>query len=312
MIKMKLKISYILIFGACFLHTATGLYSKSVYQKQIGKSEIEFELDAYYSPLDFYQPLTSSPIPYMGEKNELEIYKKLLLSPKPRFLVFELSVNPMPCLGVFAKKQFPEFYDKLYIGNDFNIIKSICAGFEEPYAASIFLGDVISFAPKDTSDTNGKGFIGILFSGGNYHIKDNVIISDNWLDSEIKFKGDKETKNQKISWSFGTGVKFHNNIYIKDVLYLSLKRNSTNYSASKLSIFKNSNFEYIFDIDAKKINFIRHYFMAGKKFPMKNKKIVFMLGAGFLWEGSDKYTGRLKRTTENKNFQILLRPNIEF
>jgi len=309
---MKRKFFFTVFFLALFLQETPYLHSKSVYQKQIGKSEIELELDAYYAPLDFYQPLTSSPIPYLGEESELEIYKKLLLSPMPRFIVFELSVNPMPCLGVFVKKQFPDFYDKLSIRNDFNIVNSVCAGFEEPYAFSVFLGNVISFAPKDKSNATGKGFIGILFSCGNYHIKDNEIISDKWLESEIKIKGDREKKDQKISWSFRTGAKFHDNAYIKDVLYFSVRRDRTDYSASELSIFKNSNFEYIFDIDTKNGNFIRHYFLAGKKFPMKNKKIVFTFGAGFLWEGSDKYTGRLKRTEETHNFQILIRPNIEF
>ena len=66
------------------------------------------------------------------------------------------------------------------------------------------------------------------------------------------------------------------------------------------------------DVDIKEGNIMRHFFLVGKKFPYSKKKIVFSIATGFVWEGSAKYTGKLARTNDEKNFQILVRPNVEF
>ena len=308
--------SVIVIIRKYFLVTIllldhSSIYSKSVYQKQINNQEIEIEIDAYYSSFDYYLPLTKTSIPYFDDTDELKIYKKLIISPVPRFFVFEISTYPMPCFGTLVKKHLLHFYDNLNISDSFNIVKSVSAGFEEPYALSLFLGNVISFKPKDTKNVEGKGYLGLLISGGNYHIKDNELITDNWIESEIKLKGDKIINDDKMSWSFRIGSKFHNHSYIKDVIYFSLRRDRTDFSDTK-SIFKNSNFEYTIDIEAKEISTIRHFFLVGKKFPFKRKKIVFSIGTGFVLESKDKYTGKLARLDNKEDFQILIRPNVEF
>ncbi|MEW6556252.1 MAG: hypothetical protein AB1349_02750 [Elusimicrobiota bacterium] len=296
------------------LFNISELIAKPIYQKQInkGNQEIELELDAYYTSFDYYLSLTKTPIPYLSETNELNIYKKLFATPKLCFLVFELSTYPMPCAGVFIKKQFLDFYEKMTLTKSINIIKSVTAGFEEPYAVSVFLGNVVSFKPASAKNTDGKGYVGALVSGGNYHIKDNELITDNWLETELKVKGERITPGKKMDWSFRIGTKLHNNSYIKDVLYFSVRRSRTDRGTTKQSVFTNSNFEYIFDADVKNGGIIRHYFLVGKKYPLKKPKIVVCLNAGFLWEGTEKYIGPLKRTSDTENFQILFRPNIEF
>ncbi|MFH0948320.1 MAG: hypothetical protein V1833_04900 [Elusimicrobiota bacterium] len=303
------RIILLLLF---FISIIQEIHAKSIYQKQINNNEIEIELDPYYTNFDYYLSLTEIAIPYYGDTDEINIYKKLLTNPTPRYLVFELSSYPLPCLGGLLKKQAPNFYESTNVTDDFNIIKSITAGFEEPYAISLFLGDVISFKQKNVKDAEGKGYIGLLLSGGNYHIKDNEIINDNWLETELKIKGDKKMLENKMSWSFRVGAKFHNNDYIKDVLYFSIKRDRTDEDKVKNSLFRNSSIEYTVDAETNKIGVLKHYFLIGKKFPLNKPKIIISLGMGFLWEKSDKYTGLLERTGGTNNFQILFRPNIEF
>jgi hypothetical protein len=46
--------------------------------------------------------------------------------------------------------------------------------------------------------------------------------------------------------------------------------------------------------------------------PLKNTKITPSLSVGFVWENKVKYSGPLKRTKSVDNFQIFLKPNIEF
>lgn len=305
-----LRQKYISCFLIFILLNGSGLICKSVYKKQAGNREIEIEADPYYTSLDYYLPLTGTPIPYSEETSEMNIYKKMLSSPSPRFLVFELSTYPLPCLGAFVKKQFPEFYESADITKNLNAVKSITTGFEEPYAVSVFLGDVVSFKPGASEE--GKGYTGLLASFGNYHIKDNELITDNWTEGEVKIKGDKTNPENKVSWSMRVGTKLHNHKDIKDALYFAVRRDRTDFSDTEPSIFKNSNFEYILDIAAKGADIIRHYFLVGKKYPMKKSKIVLSISTGFVWEGEDKYTGMLKRTDETENFQILFRPNVEF
>ncbi|MDD5686908.1 MAG: hypothetical protein PHE88_03630 [Elusimicrobia bacterium] len=306
-----LKYFIFILFTTFLLLNNTILNSKSVYQKQINNREIEIELDPYSSCIDYYLPLMGTPIQYFDDENEISVYKKLVPSPLPRFLMFELSIYPVPSLGTLVKKQFPQFYDSLDVADSFNIIKSVSAGFEEPYAVSIFLGNVVSFRFEGKKDVEGKGYSGLFVSGGNYYIKDNELIEDNWIASEIKVKGYKIKPEGDMDWSFRIGSKFNDNQYIKDVFYFSLQRDRTDY-ISNSSLFKNSIFEYTLYFDTKSSNLISQLFVVGKKFPLKNRKMVFSISTGFFWEKSDKYTGPLKRTDISDNLQILFRPNIEF
>ena len=114
---------------------------QAVDQKRLS---LELELDAYYSSLDLIASLTDKPIPDVGEKSEFEIYKDLLLSSYlPRFLLLEASVNPMPCLGVLIKENAQDFYEDAEVADGINLVRVVTAGFEEPYALSMFLGNVV-------------------------------------------------------------------------------------------------------------------------------------------------------------------------
>jgi hypothetical protein len=217
----------------------------------------------------------------------------------------------VPYLGAFVKKQFLQFYESLDVSDNFNIIRSLSAGFEKPYAVSIFIGNVVSFKPEGKNDIEGKGYSGLFVSGGNYHIKDNELIEDKWIESEIKVKGYKIKPEGDMAWSFRIGSKFNDNQYIKDVFYFSLQRDRTDH-INNSSLFKNSIFEYTLYFDTKSSNLISQLFVVGKKFPLKNRKMVFSISTGFFWEKSDKYTGPLRRTDMSENIQILFRPNLKF
>lgn len=308
---MKPQTICCILFIAASL-TPARMQSKTVYSKQLNNNEIELELDAYYSCIAWYKPLTGAPVPYMGEQSELSIYKNLITSPRLRFLVLETSLYPMPCLGLLIKKQFPGIYGDLNLRENFNLVQSICAGFEEPYAISLFLGDVVSFRPENNTKLQGKGYSGMLLSVGNYHIKDNELIHDNWVESEIKVKGDRIAGRNKMSWSFRIGSKFHNNRHIKDIFYFSVKRDRQDMGTRSSYLFHNSSFEYTIDISARHGNIISHLLVAGKKFPLKKTGPIFSINTGILWEGADKYSGPLERTHKTGKTQLLFRPNLEF
>ncbi|HAK59901.1 MAG TPA: hypothetical protein DCO77_05895 [Nitrospiraceae bacterium] len=275
--------------------------------------ELEYELDAYYSNIGLYVALTKAPIPHLGAQKESNIYSYLLSRALvPRFLVIEASVNPLPYLGVYIKKNDRSFYDNMQITENFNLVTAVTAGFQEPYAASIFAGNVVDFDVPNRTDVTGKGYTGYLVSAGNYHIKDNELVKDEWWEFEWKIKGDRKSTNRKLSWSFRVGLKLHGHPEITDIVYLSLRRSRIDYNPIVTTFYHNSGFEYTFDMKRRSFDGIRHYFTVDKKWPLKNKKIALALAVGFVWESAKKYTGALGADRAGNTIEYILRPNIEF
>lgn len=275
---------------------------------------LETELDAYYTNAGIYVSLTDAPIPDAGEKPEYEIYSNLLLSSYiPRFLVLEAAVFPMPNLGVYLKDNARSFYDNGDVTHDVNLVKAVTAGFEEPYALSLFLGNVVSFTRQGEKHRSGNfGYMGYLVSVSNYNIKDNKLIPDKAVELEWKIKGDRKLPTQDLHWSFRVGGKIHGNPEIKDVVYLSLRRSRLDFVDATDSLFKNSGAEYTIDLDSKTFKPLRHYFVVDKKWPLKDEKMGFSFAVGFIWQGAEKYTGSLADKDRKNEYQVVLRPNIEF
>jgi hypothetical protein len=271
-----------------------------------------FEPDAYYSDIDLIIALTKAPIPQLGELTELEIYRTLLSRAAllPHFLVLEASFNPMPYFGTYIKEHNRDLYNRAQVSDNFNWVKALTAGFEEPWAASLLAGNVANFYVPGSADIKGIGYSGYLFSAGNYHIKDNELIKDNWWEFEWKMKGDRKSPIKKLSWSFRIGTKQHGNPDITDIIYVSFRRSRVDYKFEGGSFFKNSGFEYSFDMQQRTLSAIRHYFFVDKKWPIENRQIALALAVGFVWESAKKYTGAL--ATGRDDFQVILRPNIEF
>ncbi|MEW6041493.1 MAG: hypothetical protein AB1633_08235 [Elusimicrobiota bacterium] len=310
-----MKINTFIIVLTILILTFNFLHARCLYSKKWHNQELEIEFDPYYSDVDYYFYLTREKIPYVTEENELKIYETLFTSSLlPKYFVLEASVNPMPLLGVAVRKSYPDVYDRATVKKDFNLIESICAGFDEPYAASLFFGNVLGFSPEKyrQEGREGRAYMGYLISVGDLNIKDSILIQDNWFELEWKVKGYRTTPHNKIMWSFRVGTKQHGNPYIKDTFYFSIYRDRIEYNYSGFSPFKNANIEYRMDYDPETRSTIRHFFVVGRDFPIKNSKITPQLGIGYLWEGSQKYTGPLTRTEKPEESQILIRPNILF
>lgn len=270
-------------------------------------------LNAYYSCLSAIVNLTDEPIPDVGEKREFQIYKDLLKrSYLPRFILLEASINPMPLLGVLIKSNCRDFYDSVELNNGFNLIKAVTAGFEEPFAFSMFFGNIVNYIKSgELRSAGNNGYMGYLLSIGNYHIKDNTLIRDNWYELEWKIKGDQVFETKKMSWSFRIGTKQHGHSEIADIYYVALRRSRLDFEASSISILKNSGFSYVFDLSTNSLEPIRHYVTLDKKWPFEGKKIAFQLDLGFIWESNKKYSGYLS-IEKRENFQVFIRPNITF
>ena len=274
----------------------------------------DLELDPYYSDVDFTLPFSSGAAEAPVEKGEIVTYRDMLVRAfVPRFMVIEASVNPMPLTGAAIRQASESFYHKAQVSPSLNLIDAVTAGFEEPYALSVFLGKVVDFAPNAaTLRRRKRGFVGYLVSAGNYNIMNSLLIPDNWLETEWKIKGDQETEKRKMSWSFRGGRKFHGNRDIADTYYVGIRRDRVDFENTLLSFFLSSAIDYRADFKSTNLRPISHYVLAEKNFPSTKHRWAFSVGVGYLWIGQDKYTGALAQRRQPAESQILFRPNVKF
>jgi len=288
-------------------------------EPQEKKTTVEIELDPYYSAIGVYNSLTGKPIPHLEVQSELEIYKELITKfYQPRTLIIEASLNPLPYAGTLIRKHQGDFYRDMQWASNLNVVQAVTAGFEEPWALSFFLGNVVSFDTINKS-LQGKrnGYSGLLIDVGNYHIKDNVLIRDNWVQMEGKLKGEQILADRSLRWSFRGGAKFHENRFIADSFFVGFRRSRTDFKERGGSFWlHNSGFEYVSDFSQKKLEPIRHYLVLDKKFPFRKSRAAFTLGVGFVWTADKKYSGPLSNSAPGmktpNSFQFILRPNLEF
>ncbi len=277
-------------------------------------NEFSWELDPYYSNVSLIIPFTDAPIPQVTEKNEFEIYRHLFKNVlSPRFMLLEAAVFPMPLLGVGTKKYTPVFYRNFNLGSgDLNLLEAVTAGFQEPYAFTVFFGDLVSFVrPGEGKISSNKGYMGYLFSYSNQHIKRNVLIPDNNLESEWKLKGDRAFKDDKLSWSFRVGAKIHDNPDISNTAYLGFRRSNLDFGAAFLSFLDNSSVDFRWDFSMKDGTPLRQEYTVGKKIPIPKWHVALKLDVGFIWENPAIYSGRLHDSGSQRVIAVI-RPNIEF
>lgn len=277
------------------------------------KIVVDTEYDLYYTSVGLHIPLTNAPILDLGNASELEVYRHLFFnSLNPSFLLLEASVFPMPLAGVALKEFTPGFYRAAGIGDDFNLIESITTGFPEPYAASIFVGDIVDFTKKGEKRTGAnKGYMGYLFSYSNQHIRRNTLIYDNNYELEWKLKGERNFLDDHLSWSFRIGAKLHENPHIQDALYLGIRRNNLSYNAPFLAWLDNSNLQMRLDFSKSGLNLLRQEYIIGKSYPIKKWQKALTLDIGLIWESPDLYRGRL-RHLDRSGLTAVLRPQIAF
>ena len=307
--KTPLRIFLYLFLGGALLHSVR-VAAEGVQTNQSGDQQaqeepaeqasattFEVEWDPYYTNVGLYQSLTGEPIPEVQFDNEAHVYTDLFhRSLSPRFAVLEASVNPLPIAGVMLRKHAPGFYDNMSLNDGFNLVESVTAGFEEPYAFSLFLGNVVNYSMGEGQPADNRGFMGYLVSGGNYHIRNNELISDRWYELEWKVKGDRHAIDEKLSWSFRLGMKLHDHPEITDVGYIALRRSHLGFNAPVLSWLLNAGYEFTYQFDKSDLRPVEYSLFIDKKLPLQKIGIAASLGLGIIHTTNRKYSGGLQDT----------------
>lgn len=274
--------------------------------------EWEHELDPYYTNIAYFKTLDDSPIPELGKRSEAQVYRDLFFrSYFPRFILVEASINPLPLLGVYLKSETASgLYDDMTVTQDLNLVEVATAGFEEPYAISLFLGNMVKYDADDGSKTKGKGFMGYLASYGHLHIRDNQLIDDRWTELEWKLKGDQILSDLQLSWSFRAGFKIHDNPYITDEFYVAIKRERVQEGGDVFSWVQNGGIEFKYRVDQGTGRTIGQQLIIDKKIPIKSKGWILSLGMGLIRDTPEKYSGPL--LIDKSTTLFVLRPSLSF
>ena len=282
-------------------------------QEEAAQAEFVYEFDPYYTNAGYNIPVTDKPIPTIESGSEAVIYRELIKdSVVPRYMTVEASLYPMPILGTWLKTHHRGFYDSAAIGGNFNIIESLTAGFQEPWAVSLFFGNVAKLKrPGDTRNGSNYGYTGYLLSAGEKHIKNNMLIEDHWFELEWKIKGQLDYTDKKLSWSFRGGAKYHVNVEVNDVYYISLSRSNTELNSPGLDWLENTTAEFRMHFLQQTCKLVRTELIVGKKLPLPDKGFTPTLSAGFIWTSPEEYAGSLRSDTGN-SLTFVIRPSIEF
>lgn len=274
--------------------------------------EWEYELDPYYSNIAYFRTLDKSPVPELGKRSERQVYRDLFFSSYlPRFFLVEASINPMPLLGVLIKSESAEdIYKNMKVTQDLNLVEVVTAGFEEPYALSLFLGNMVKYRSDDGAETESKGFMGYLASFGHLHIRKNKLVDDRWGEFEWKIKGDQNLSDRQLTWSFRMGFKIHDNPLITDEFYVAMKRSRVQAEGDVFSWIQNGGIEFKYRMDKDNGKTIGQQLIIDKKIPIKSLGWVVSLGVGVVRDTPNKYKGNLLIDETSTSF--VLRPSVSF
>jgi hypothetical protein len=305
------------LFTFCFLilFAAQAVFPFAI-EKEIGKHSFyaEFE-DPYYicSGIDF--SLSGKPIPTLDTTKEWPVYRYLFAN-MFRFNCFliEIAAYPMQLAGAAVRSWAPNYYDRAQI-KGVNLIQALTesVNFQEPWSVSVFTGHMVHFRGTD-SLFNGHANIGLLASYGYYHIKDNSMVPDHWGELEAKLKLDKGGNDVQYENGYRIGVRLHSNRDIKDLFYIGLRRDRTDFEESGFSLIKNTSFQIRPDFSFRPLQAVSLTLEAGKKYPFTVKKKTYVLGLslGITWNIHNPYSGQLAGGFVPNSISPLINPMIKF
>jgi hypothetical protein len=311
------KILLILVMGFC-INVKAKNWEVSV-DTGIG-IDAEFQLDPYYSAADLIFSLGNEGIKKKKLNSELDMYGLLIKNfYKFKFALTEVSLNPLPLVGVAVKSNARGFYNDTEISENLNLVRSITSGFPEPGALSFFMGNVMDFTSSDGGEVTGRGYSGALLSLGSQHIVNNELIDTWWYEIELKVKGADITPKRTVSWSFSLGYKGHEHPEIVDLWRFSIKRDRSDPGYNGWSIYENARLEWKIDFHKSRLaNFweywdeagIRYTLIYGKKYSL-SKNYLLILNMGVVREMVQGYVGSLAGV-QPEQWTWVIQPNVEF
>jgi len=254
----------------------------------------------------------------LWEEDEIGLYKDLVIkSVKPGFLLAEVTGYPVASFSAWMEEENNDDYHKLDIGGNFNLLKSLSGGRQEPLSVSFLIGQVATYFDLDENDDliiAAKGASGVVVTGGLHQLFDNSFVRSNWFRVEWKVKGSGGYANKRWNWDLKAGFRRYGLSDIPNTITIALKRSRKEKSKTDWRVLHNSKVSIEFEYPASETadGFSRIQAVYGKYFPF----IGHLAGMdfGFLFENRREYSYESKSFSLDKvrQSEIFIRPVIFF
>lgn len=278
------------------------------------RTQFTWALDPYDSNLAYDFPLSDRPIPVIQSEDPSALFRGLMEdSLVPHYMYLQGDVYPLPVLGTWLKSHSPHTYKKADLqATGVNLVESSTTSYQDPWALSVFLGNIADLQrPGQSQGANNVGYCGWLFSGGTQHLKDNVLIQDDWYRVEWQVRGDLKDQGAKFSWDFRVGSKFNANPGITDVVYVGIQRDDLDFRRPFLSWLDNSSVDLQAEFSQHGGHVVRETLVLGKKYPFPEAGYALTLSLGVVWDGAGEYAGPLHDNPKSQ-YTLVFQPSIEF
>jgi len=254
----------------------------------------------------------------LWQDDEFGLYRDLVKrSIQPGFFLLEFTGYPMASISAWMEEHHNDSYQKFNVGENFNLLKSFGAGFQEPWSISLFLGQLGTYWDLNDDDemfVAASGASGLVLTGGLSQLFDNSFVESNWFRVEWKLKGSGGYGPKKRSWDLKAGYRWYGIEGISNTATLILKRTKTQKSKLDWRFFHNSTTSIELELPTSEIkdSFSRVHFTYGKYFPIKGR--MGGLKFGVLYENRKEYSSFLNEFSSKKTrqFQFIIKPLVLF
>lgn len=250
----------------------------------------------------------------LWEEDELKLYRDLVRrSFRPGYFLIELTEYPLAAFSAWMEVEQNSSYHRFDIARQFNLIRSLGAGYQEPWSASVFLGQLATFWDLDEHDelvVAARGAAGLVATAGLQQLFDNCVVDARWLRVEWKVKGEGLEGSRERFWDLKAGYRWYGIPELSNAINLSLKRQRTDKQSRGAGLSDNSTTALELQLPTSEISggFSRVLFEYARFVPFR--KVLAGLKVGFLYEHRRPYeaeTGAFG-AEKVKSWEFILQP----
>jgi len=274
----------------------------------------EVALDLYESYLSFNLDLRKRHTVKDVKGSEWKLYGLMLKNAfVPGYLSVQSSIYPVLKTSTWMEANHKSTFDQFSFSKGRqNWMSLLSANFTDPYAFSVFLGELIDFRKQiqGKPPQSGYGLMGYVITYGPLSSYRNQLIWDNWYELKWKIKGLKEYEQQERTWNLFMGYVFHENTQFPNTIIFEISRMLKS-KKPVISLLENTLYSFNFsvapDLPFKTI-FTKQVFgvSAGVFYPM-GSRVFFKMTMGVRRELQTSKTNVL-----DENYLFYLTPSIAF
>ncbi len=255
----------------------------------------------------------------LWQEDELRLYRDLLVRSirRPRYLLLEATAYPLAGISAWLPTGDPVIYRRFNLGDEFNLLRSLGAGFQEPWSVSLFLGQIDDFWQLTEDDhlmVVSSGISGLVLTGGWQQLFDNAVVPAGWLKAEWKLKGQGSQGSLQRSWNLNVGYRWYGLPEMDNTLVVSFRRQRTNRARLDFGLKRNTISVLELQLPPARAGdgFSRIQLEYGKVFPLW--KALLGLKVGYILENRRVYYAVTRNfsTSRVQQSEIFIQPVVFF